>query len=189
MTTRNGQGPPAAANLRFMGRDDQDRSQAMNADVDTAGVIVPITGEPILRSEKREISQVETAVAVEVTDDVVVSEDGIVRSGEGWRCRRALALPPATRLARSTTTSVSACGSPTPRACRAFIHSTLRLQKQAVFGAAGSSQRSAVPRGVNSSHVPLPRIGPRTSLHPPKARRGNMYLQWSHRTAGVGAGR
>jgi hypothetical protein len=40
-----------------MGRDAQDRSLAMNADVDKAGVIVPITdGEVILRSEKREIS-------------------------------------------------------------------------------------------------------------------------------------
>jgi sRNA-binding protein len=33
-------------------------------------------------------SQVKTSVAVEVSDDVVVSEDGVVRSGEGWRRRR-----------------------------------------------------------------------------------------------------
>ncbi len=34
-----------------------------------------------------------------------------------------------------------------------------------------------------------PRIGPRTNLHPPSASGGNMYLQRSHRTSGVGAGR
>ena len=43
--------------LRFQGRENRGRRQAMNADVDTGGVIVPITdGEAILRGEKREIS-------------------------------------------------------------------------------------------------------------------------------------
>jgi hypothetical protein len=44
-----------------------------------------------------------------------------------------------------------------------------------------------VPRGENSSQVADPRITPRTNLHPPSASGGNMYLQWSHRTSGVGA--
>ena len=56
-------------------------------------------------------------------------------------------------------------------------------------GSACGGQGSEVPRGVNSSQVPELRIGPRTNLHPPTEKRGNMYLQWPHRTAGVGAGR
>lgn len=50
-------------------------------------------------------------------------------------------------------------------------------------------QGSLVPPGVNSSQVAEFRIGPQTNLHPPTEKRGNMYLQWTHRTAGVGAGR
>jgi hypothetical protein len=44
-------------------------------------------------------------------------------------------------------------------------------------------------RGVNWSHVALPRIGPRTNRHPPSASGGNMYLQCLQLTSGVGAGR
>jgi hypothetical protein len=44
-------------------------------------------------------------------------------------------------------------------------------------------------RGVNSLQVAAPRIGPRTNLQPPSASGGNMYLQRSHLTSGVGAGR
>jgi len=44
-------------------------------------------------------------------------------------------------------------------------------------------------RGVNSSQVAEPWMRPRTSLHPPRGRGGNMYLQASHRTSGFGAGR
>ena len=44
-------------------------------------------------------------------------------------------------------------------------------------------------RGVKWSHVAAPRIGPRTNLHPPRAKGGNMYLQRAHLTSGVGAGR
>ena len=41
-------------------------------------------------------------------------------------------------------------------------------------------------RGVKWSQVAVPRIGPRTNLHPPRARGGNMYLQRAHLTSGVG---
>jgi hypothetical protein len=44
-------------------------------------------------------------------------------------------------------------------------------------------------RGVKWSQVAVPRIGPLTNLHPPRASGGNMYLQRAHLTSGVGAGR
>jgi hypothetical protein len=50
-------------------------------------------------------------------------------------------------------------------------------------------QSGLARRGVNSSQVAAPRIGPRTNLHPPSASGGNMYLQRSHLTSGVGAAR
>jgi len=49
-------------------------------------------------------------------------------------------------------------------------------------------QARALRRGVNSSQVADPWIGPLTNLHPPNASGGNMYLQRSQRTSGVGAG-
>ncbi len=42
-------------------------------------------------------------------------------------------------------------------------------------------------RGENSLHVAEPLITPRTRRHPPIDRRGNMYVQAEHRTAGFGA--
>ena len=48
---------------------------------------------------------------------------------------------------------------------------------------------SVMRRGVNESQVSELRIVPRTNLHPPTPSRGNMNLQWSQRTSGVGAGR
>jgi hypothetical protein len=42
---------------------------------------------------------------------------------------------------------------------------------------------------VNLSQVSERWISPRTSLQPPTASVGNMYLQRSHRTSGVGAER
>jgi len=48
--------------------------------------------------------------------------------------------------------------------------------------------RPALRRGVNSSQVADPWISPLTNLHPPNASGGNMYLQRSQRTSGVGAG-
>ena len=55
---------------------------------------------------------------------------------------------------------------------------------------APSSVRQApvVRRGVNSSQVADPWISPLTNLHPPNAIGGNMNLQRSQRTSGVGAG-
>jgi hypothetical protein len=44
-----------------------------------------------------------------------------------------------------------------------------------------------VARGLNSSQVAEPRITPRSSLHPPIASGGNMYLQRSQRTSASGA--
>src|SRR6266508_287912 len=44
-------------------------------------------------------------------------------------------------------------------------------------------------RGVNSWQVAEAWMAPLTSLHPPRATGGNMYLQASHRTSGFGAGR
>lgn len=44
-------------------------------------------------------------------------------------------------------------------------------------------------RGVNSSQVADPWISPLTIRHPPTASVGNMYLHWSHRVSGAGAGR
>jgi mannose-6-phosphate isomerase-like protein (cupin superfamily) len=56
MATSVETGPAPRRGSPISARDDQDRSQAMNADVDIGGVIVPITGgEAILRREKREI--------------------------------------------------------------------------------------------------------------------------------------
>jgi len=49
-------------------------------------------------------------------------------------------------------------------------------------------QAPAVRRGVNSSQVADPWISPLTNLHPPALSGGNMYLQRSQRTSGVGAG-
>jgi hypothetical protein len=44
-------------------------------------------------------------------------------------------------------------------------------------------------RGVKWSHVAVPRIGPRTNLHPPTASGGNMYSQRAHLTSRLGADR
>src|SRR6266576_7157617 len=44
-------------------------------------------------------------------------------------------------------------------------------------------------RGVKWSQVAVPRIGPRTNLHPPTASGGNMYSQRAHLTSRRGAGR
>jgi hypothetical protein len=44
-------------------------------------------------------------------------------------------------------------------------------------------------RGVKWSQVAMPRIGPRTNLHPPTASGGNMYSQRAHLTSRRGAGR
>ena len=49
-------------------------------------------------------------------------------------------------------------------------------------------QAPALRRGVNSSQVADPWISPLTNLHPPNASGGNIYLQRSQRTSGVGAG-
>ena len=43
-------------------------------------------------------------------------------------------------------------------------------------------------RGANSLQLAEALITPRTSLQPPNATRGNMYLHWSQRTSGDGAG-
>ena len=55
----------------------------------------------------------------------------------------------------------------------------------------GPSTSSRLGRyGIRVDLMPAEfRAGPRTNLPPPRASRGNMDLQWSHRTAGVGAGR
>jgi hypothetical protein len=50
-------------------------------------------------------------------------------------------------------------------------------------------QGVAEARGVKWSQVAVPRIGPRTNLHPPRASGGNMYSQRAHLTSGLGAGR
>ena len=52
----------------------------------------------------------------------------------------------------------------------------------------GRLPRQCLRRGVNSSQVADPWISPLTNLHPPNASGGNMYLQRSQRTSGVGAG-
>lgn len=69
------------------------------------------------------------------------------------------------------------------------------MRKQWAFGLARSGRSLASPpgrayarfRGLNSSHVAEPRITPRTSLHPPSANGGNMYLQRSQRASPSGA--
>jgi hypothetical protein len=53
----------------------------------------------------------------------------------------------------------------------------------------GNNASERPRRGVKWSQVAVPRIGPRTNLHPPTASGGNMYLQRAHLTPGVGAGR
>jgi hypothetical protein len=65
-------------------------------------------------------------------------------------------------------------------------------ERDAIRGDAAARKRSAGSaqlrlRARNWSHVAEPRITPRTSLHPPSARGGNMYAQRSHRTSAVGA--
>jgi hypothetical protein len=63
------------------------------------------------------------------------------------------------------------------------------LIKRVFLSLKAKVQTRIVQRGVNSSQVAEPRIGPRTNLHPPSASGGNMYLQRSHRPSGVAAGR
>jgi hypothetical protein len=53
----------------------------------------------------------------------------------------------------------------------------------------GSKVSERPLRRAKWSQVAVPRIGPRTNLHPPRASGGNMYLQRAHLTSGVGAGR
>jgi hypothetical protein len=68
----------------------------------------------------------------------------------------------------------------------------LRLGLPVPTGTAEGAPTAAEPaqllaRGLNSSQVAEPRITPRTSLHPPIATGGNMYLQRSQRTSASGA--
>ena len=64
--------------------------------------------------------------------------------------------------------------------------SCLRRDRWAHFDSP-SEPAQPVARRLNSSQVAEPRITPRTSLHPPIASGGNMYLQRSQRTSASGA--